>query len=235
MSQTFYGIVNILPDPAESGLAYSGGLKATLRRQGDGLERAVVIARRDSISEGGQSLAGDGVEYLIQMQDTAGNYGNVAGFIGRILDPAPGVLTGRVEIAVKEPGAFNATFDNVKMIIDHTGKVGISDTFFRTIAEVPGAELHIKRTGGVSTLLEATNVAGLTYGFKMPGQQWNMSVGADKKWRIYDATAGVEQLVISPTSLKFGPMVAPAQSGKRYLVIDANGVVTSQATPPSGS
>lgn len=43
------------------------------------------------------------------------------------------------------------------------------------------------------------------------------------------------QLTVTAAALTFGSMVTPAATGKRYLVIDTNGVVTSQTTAPVGT
>jgi hypothetical protein len=132
--------------------AQTGTVRSTLNYAGDGNIRAVMIARRDSRTLG-TATAGDGVEYLIQQPDTSGNYANVGGFICRILDPTPSVLTGRCEIAVKGTGAFNSSFDLTRMVFDTQGNVGIGYYFGNsTLSAAPAAILHVAR--------DATDPAG---------------------------------------------------------------------------
>lgn len=133
----------------------SGGIRSTINYPGEGFIRAAFIAKRNSTTP----VNGDGVEYLVQNQDSAGNYANVGGFVARILDVTPAVATGRLELAVKPAGAFNTTFDITQMVINHNGNVGMGYYFGNTtLAAAPQALLHLARDGndpaGAGTVLE---------------------------------------------------------------------------------
>lgn len=65
----------------------------------------------------------------------------------------------------------------------------------------------------------------------------NIANGAKLSFRVcpIGSITNTLQMEISNTALTLGPCVSPALTGKRYLVIDTAGVVTSQNTAPVGT
>lgn len=190
-SPVFVGDVHI---DGQAGVDHSGTLRVTDNYAGEGNERAVIIAKRNSAVNGGTPQAGDGVEYLCQLQDTNGNYGNIGGFIARLVDANPATLKGRLEFAVKASGAYNAVFDFPAMVLDWNGNLGIG-TYFGTLANAPAYDVHIYKNGG-AVVYEDSGSTGASYGLISQSQRWNVSIGSDKNFHLYDVTHSREGLII---------------------------------------